>query len=97
MFMIESKLPPPRFKFYEGDLTTMINSCSALGPNLRVMRLVSSFEIGFSMYQASCLISLLTIVSTIFLPLVGESSKEKGRLLSVSLVRDHFYLMVFLL
>lgn len=46
-----------------GLLTTIIKSYSALGPNLRVILLVSSLEMGFSMYQASCLISLFTMVS----------------------------------
>ena len=50
-----------------GALTTMMKSCSAFGPNLRVIRLVSSLETGFSMYQASCSTSLLSIVSTFLL------------------------------
>jgi hypothetical protein len=56
-----------------GDLTTMIKSCSALGPSFRVIRLVSSFEIGFSMNQASCLISEFTMVSC-FLPSASAPS-----------------------
>jgi|LauGreDrversion4_2_1035121.scaffolds.fasta_scaffold300701_1 type III secretory pathway component EscR len=80
--MIESKLLPERFKLAEGLLTTMMNSYSALGPSFNVMRFVNSFEIGFSIYQDSCLISLLTIVSPFLLLLAASPSKEKGRLLS---------------
>ena len=59
--------------FFEfGDLTTIMKSCSAFGPSFRVIRLVSSFDTGFSIYQASCLTSLLTIVAP-FLSLVSES------------------------
>lgn len=62
-----------------GLLTTIMKSCSAFGPNLRVILLVSSFEIGFSMNQASCLISLFTMLSDFF-PFSQESaSREKGR------------------
>lgn len=56
-----------------GLLTTMMKSCSALGPSLRVILLVSSFEIGFSMYQDSCFISLLTMFS-LFLPFSATSA-----------------------
>lgn len=49
-----------------GDLTTMIKSCSAFGPNFNVILLVSSLEMGFSMYQDSCLISELTMLSDFF-------------------------------
>jgi hypothetical protein len=67
--------------FAFGDLTTMIKSYSAFGPSLSVILLVSSFEIGFSIYQDSCLISLLTMIS-FFLdasPGIGSSgSIENG-------------------
>lgn len=62
-----------------GLLTTIMKSCSAFGPSFRVILLVSSLEIGFSMYQASCLISLFTMFSD-FLPSGSASlgSREKG-------------------
>jgi hypothetical protein len=62
MLIIESKFSTLRTLF-DGLLTTTINSYSALGPSLRVILFVSSLEIGFSMYQASCLNSLLTMLS----------------------------------
>jgi hypothetical protein len=43
-----------------------MNSYSALGPSLRVMRLVNSFEMGFSMNHDSCLNSLFTMLSLVF-------------------------------
>ena len=52
-----------------------MKSCSALGPSLSVILLVSSFEIGFSIYHDSCLISLLTILS-LFFPLLSAVSGE---------------------
>ena len=63
--------------FALGDLTTMMKSYSAFGPSLSVIRLVSSFDTGFSMYQASCLISLFTITAP-FLSLVSDS-RLKGK------------------
>lgn len=51
---------PAFLRLAEGLRTTMMNSCSALGPSLSVMRFVSSLEIGFSMNQLSCLTSELT-------------------------------------
>jgi hypothetical protein len=54
-----------------------MKSCSALGPNFRVILLVSSLEMGFSMYHASCLISLFTMLS-FFLLLSLSGSIEKG-------------------
>lgn len=60
-----------------GDLTTIMKSYSAFGPSFKVILLVNSLEIGFSMYQDSCLISLFTIVSD-FLP---EQSKASGSIL----------------
>lgn len=62
MLIIESKFSTLRTLF-DGLLTTTINSYSALGPSFRVILLVSSLEIGFSIYQASCLNSLLTMLS----------------------------------
>lgn len=59
-----------------GLLTTMMKSYSALGPNFRVILLVSSLEMGFSIYHDSCLISLFTMLS-FFLPDSSESI-EKG-------------------
>lgn len=44
-----------------GLLMTMMKSYSALGPNLSVILLVSSFEIGFSIYHDSYFTSLFTI------------------------------------
>ena len=44
-----------------GERTTTINSYSAFGPSLRVIRFVNSLEIGFSMNQASCLSSEFTM------------------------------------
>ena len=64
--------------FALGDLTTMMKSYSAFGPSLSVIRLVSSFDTGFSMYQASCLISLFTITAP-FLSLASDS-RLKGKL-----------------
>ena len=59
-----------------GARTTIMKSCSALGPSLRVIRFVSSFETGFSMYQASCLVSLLANLVERLLPwVVGSRSK----------------------
>ena len=72
--------------FAFGDLTTIMKSYSAFGPSFRVIRLVSSFDTGFSMYQASCLISLLTITAP-FLSLLSES-RLKGRFGS-----SNFYLI----
>jgi hypothetical protein len=60
-----------------GLLTTIMKSCSALGPSLRVILLVSSLEIGFSMYHASCLISLFTMFS-LRLPFSSCTSSENG-------------------
>ena len=61
-----------------GDLTTIMKSYSAFGPSLRVILFVSSFEIGFSMYQDSCLISEFTMLSD-FLPFSASSgSSTKG-------------------
>ena len=60
-----------------GDLTTMMKSYSAFGPNFRVIRFVSSFDIGFSMYHDSCLISLFTMLSLFFKSSVSFS-REKG-------------------
>jgi hypothetical protein len=60
--------------FAFGDLTTMIKSCSALGPSLRVILLVSSLEMGFSMNQASCFISEFTMVSDFLPSASGPSS-----------------------
>ena len=72
--------------FAFGDLTTIMKSYSAFGPSFRVIRLVSSFDTGFSMYQASCLISLLTITAP-FLSLLSDS-RLKGRFGS-----SNFYLI----
>ena len=44
-----------------GDLTTIIKSYSAFGPNFSVILLVSSFDTGFSINQDSYLISLFSI------------------------------------
>jgi hypothetical protein len=74
MFISESKFS---LFLVLGLLTTTMKSCSALGPNFRVILLVSSFDMGFSMYQDSCLISLLTILS-VFLPLHSSSSSWNG-------------------
>lgn len=63
--------------FAFGLLTTIIKSCSAFGPNLRVIRLVSSLEIGFSMYQASCFISEFTMLS-FFLSSPSFEESENG-------------------
>lgn len=73
MLMIES-----RFSVLGtlGALTTMMKSYSAFGPSLRVIRLVSSLETGFSMNQASCLTSLFEMVS--FSDLSPDDSIEKG-------------------
>ena len=82
--------------FVFGLLTTMMKSCSALGPSFKVILLVSSFEIGFSMYHDSCLISLLTMLSVLFPsgPTLSEfsTSIEKG-----SSGFPNFSLIVFLL
>jgi hypothetical protein len=65
-----------------GLLTTIMKSYSALGPSFRVILLVSSLEIGFSMYQDSCFISLFTILSFLFPsgPILSElsASNEYG-------------------
>ena len=57
-----------------GLLTTMMKSCSAFGPSFSVILLVSSLDIGFSMYHASCFISEFTIVSVLF----PELPEERG-------------------
>lgn len=87
MFIIERRFS---LLFVLGLLTTMIKSCSALGPNLRVIRLVSSLDMGFSMYQASCLISEFTMLSDYFLE--SSFSRENG-----SSGWPNFSLMDFLL
>jgi hypothetical protein len=60
-----------------GLLTTIMKSYSAFGPSFNVILFVSSFEIGFSMYQDSCLISLFTRVSP-FLSSLSTASRENG-------------------
>jgi hypothetical protein len=61
-----------------GLLTTIMKSYSALGPSFKVILLVSSFEIGFSMYHDSCLISLFTMFSPFLVSLVSPS-RQNGR------------------
>jgi len=57
----------------------MIKSCSAFGPNFNVILLVNSLEIGFSIYHDSCLTSLFTMLSPVFLPFsVASSVIENG-------------------
>jgi len=67
---------------FVGLLTTTMNSYSALGPNFSVIRLVSSLEIGFSIYHASCLNSEFTMFSFDYYVVVVELyffvSKEVG-------------------
>jgi len=70
IFRTESKL---LVFFAFGALTTITNSYSALGPNLSVIRFVSSFEIGFSTNQDSVFISELTM--ELFLFFLSCSSK----------------------
>lgn len=74
MFIIDKRFS---LFFAFGLLTTMMKSYSAFGPNLRVILLVSSLEMGFSMYQASCLISLFTMVSC-FLSSDSAAAIENG-------------------
>ena len=74
-----------------GLLTTTMKSYSALGPNFRVILLVNSFEMGFSIYQASCFISLFTMLSLYF-PLESGPSRTNG-----SSGCPNFSLIVFLL
>jgi hypothetical protein len=50
-----------------GLRTTIMKSYSAFGPNLSVILLVSSLDIGFSINHDSCLISLLTILSFVLI------------------------------
>lgn len=45
----------------EGARKTIMNSCSHFGPSFRVIFLVSSFVVGFSMNQQSCCVSELTM------------------------------------
>lgn len=68
-----------------GLLTTIMKSCSAFGPSLRVILLVSSFEIGFSIYHDSCLISLLTMES-VFLSESASRAKGSSGLPNFSLI-----------
>ena len=71
-----------------GDLTTIMKSYSAFGPNFRVILFVSSFEMGFSMYQDSCLISEFTMFSD-FLPFSassGSSTNGNSGLPNLSLI-----------
>lgn len=71
-----------------------MNSCSAFGPSLRVILFVSSFEIGFSMNQASCLSSEFTME----FPFEELSySREKGKvgLLYLSFIMVLLKLNVF--
>lgn len=58
-----------------GDLTTIMKSYSALGPSFRVILFVSSFDMGFSIYQDSCLISEFTMFSD-FLPFSTSSGSS---------------------
>lgn len=82
MFIIESRFS---VFFTLGLLTTIMKSYSALGPSFKVILLVNSFEIGFSMYQDSCLISLFTIVS-LFLSDSASSTNGSSGLLNFSLI-----------
>ena len=59
-----------RFTLLLGHRNTTMNSYSALGPSLRVILLVSSREIGFSINHDSCLNSLLTMLSLLPYPAV---------------------------
>ena len=64
--------------FTLGLLTTIMKSYSAFGPSLSVILFVSSFEMGFSMYQDSCLISLLTIVSLFLSDSLSSTNGSSG-------------------
>jgi hypothetical protein len=79
-----------------GLLTTIMKSCSALGPNFNVILFVNSLEIGFSMYQDSCFISLLTMLSG-FLLLLPESDVSFGSKVNGSSGLPNFSDICFLL
>ena len=89
MFIIDN-----RFSLFLafGLRTTIMKSYSALGPSFRVILLVSSLEIGFSINQDSCLISLFTIFS-VFLPF----SMVSGSIWKGSSGFPNFSLICFLL
>jgi len=42
------------FLTFEGAQSTIMNSCSHFGPSFKVIFLVSSLVVGFSMNQQSC-------------------------------------------